>query len=492
MTATDPDVRASPQPPHDHVAEQYVLSLAIQHAAALAELRAKLGREAFYLPAHQAILDAACAVADRGEPVEPWPVNDELARRGELSRVGETYLIELVGMETAPASLGHYVGKITSTALQRRALETLGSAGQRLTCPLDADDLVTVLGDVRATLAELDSGFVEGSQSAAEERFPSIDWHAAFATDFTAIDWLPGRFVERGQQASLVGDGKVGKSLFAQEWAWRCCAGRAFLGDSAQAPLVVLYLDRENALRDIMLRLRGFGAHPDELADRFVYKLFPAFQGGLDASALAAAELLAIVDAVAPDIVILDTVSRFISGKENDSDTWLGLYSRIHAPLKARGIAGVRLDHMGKDSERGSRGSSAKSQDVDHVWEMSAGPDTRDHSGGCETVITPIRMRRTHTRTGLGEDLFTITRRGTKGPNGMWLPARTGHALTDNHGAADGHIQPFVDKLIAAGAPMLGRAKLKAWAVAAGIDLPAKTDVLADIAAAYKRQAEAT
>ncbi|MGV9779119.1 hypothetical protein, partial [Streptosporangium sp. NPDC003464] len=41
------------------------------------------------------------------------------------------------------------------------------------------------------------------------------------------------------------------------------------------------------------------------------------------------------------------TVSRYISGKEHDSDTWLELYSRIHAPLKGDGIASVRLDHFG-------------------------------------------------------------------------------------------------------------------------------------------------
>jgi 5S rRNA maturation endonuclease (ribonuclease M5) len=321
------------------------------------------------------------------------------------------------------------------------------------------------------------------------ERFPSLDWHAAFATDFSRIDWLPGKFMERGQQVSLVADGKVGKSLFAHDWLWRCVTGRSFLGDERREPLRVLYFDRENGLRDIVTRMQSLGARPDELAGRFDYRMFPKFSGGLDAAPIAVAELLAIVDEISPDIVILDTVSRFISGKENDSDTWLQLYGRVHAPLKDRCIACARLDHMGKDSDKGSRGSSAKSQDVDHVWEMTRLVEDHAVQDGIETVTTQIKMKRTHTRTGLGDDILHITRRGRKGPSGMWLPGETRHELTDPGTAQQQaqQVQHYADQLALLGAPTtLGRDKLKEWAAAKGLILPGNASVLSDVVRTFK------
>lgn len=269
--------------------------------------------------------------------------------------------------------------------------------------------------------------------AAAEDRFPAIDWHQAFATDFSQIDWLPGRFMERGQQVAVVGPGKAGKSLFAAHWLWCAITGRSFLSDERRPPIRVLYLDRENSLRDIVTRMISLGANPAELAKGFDYRMFPRFSGALDASVIAAQELLHIVGASRPDVVVLDTVSRFIGGKENDADTWLQFYGRIHAPLKAIGVACVRLDHMGKDEERGSRGSSAKTQDVDHVWELVKLGDRKsyDPASGVETIATDLRMNRTHTRSGLGEDTFSLIRVGRRQKGGMWVAGGTGHALAD-------------------------------------------------------------
>jgi hypothetical protein len=298
-----------------------------------------------------------------------------------------------------------------------------------------------------------------------KERFPSLDWEAAFQTDFTKVDWLPGRFMEKGQQITLVGDGKVGKSLFTLDWAIRCAAGRAFLGDSRHEPLRVLYFDKENSLRDVITRAKALGATPDVL-ENLIYKQFPKFSGTLDSSDTAAAELVSLAIYHKADIVILDTVSRFIGGKENDSDTWLSLYRSVHEKLKARGIACVRLDHFGKDTERGSRGSSAKSQDVDAVWELSRNGERREMAEGTETIITTLKLARTHTRSGLGDDLFTIVRKGTRRQGGMWLDGRTRHEVGEAGAIAKAQreVDVIVDELLAAGVPRIsGRDSLKTW-----------------------------
>lgn len=306
-----------------------------------------------------------------------------------------------------------------------------------------------------------------------QERFASLDWEAAYATDFSKVDWLPGRFMERGQQITLVGDGKVGKSLFALDWAFRMVAGRSFLGDPRHPPLRVLYFDRENSLRDITTRAQALGARPADLA-RLIYKPFPQFSGTLDQSEKAARELVFLaVEVYRVDVVILDTVSRFIGGKENDADTWLQLYQHVHQRLKARGIACVRLDHFGKDSERGSRGSSAKSQDVDAVWELTAGRAEKTGTD-VEVLSTVLKLNRTHTRTGLGDDLFPIIRRGERTRGGSWLPGRTRHEIADDGILAEAtrEIDILVQTLIDSGCPVGGREAVKKWMKTHGMPTP--------------------
>lgn len=327
-----------------------------------------------------------------------------------------------------------------------------------------------------------------------EDRFPSINWKEAFATDFNDIDWLAGKFCERGQQISIVGDGKVGKTLFVHNWIWCAITGRSFIGDVRREPIKVLYFDKENSLRDIVTRMKAFGATTDDLEGQLDYRMFPRFNGSLDNSEVAARELLNIVDETKPDVVVLDTVSRFIAGKENDSDTWLELYRRLHVPLKERMVAGVRLDHMGKDSDRGSRGSSAKTQDVDNVWELGRTDERTNTYDESVELVTQLRMRRTHTRNGLGDDVIDMIRRGVRAKGGMWLSGGTRHELCDPGDSRRymEEIQACVDDLVACGAPRgAGRDALKKWAEANRVGLPKNNQKLVDVVRALKIQYDA-
>jgi hypothetical protein len=319
-----------------------------------------------------------------------------------------------------------------------------------------------------------------------DERFPRIDWEAAYGMDFSQVDWLVGKLCERGQQVAIPGAGKVGKSLLALDAVRSAVQGLPFLGAPAQTPITVMYLDRENSLRDIVTRCQAFGAPADLLAKRLHYFQFPHFAGQLDAE-LGAKELLYLVDHFPADLVVIDTTSRYIEGRENDADTWLSLYRRVHAPLKAKGIACWRLDHFGKDLERGARGSSAKDQDVDHVWELTSHGEREEVTGSIATVTTRLRLTRTHTRTGIGPSVLDITRTGRKSGD-LWLPGASSHVLTDAGVVATESqvIDSWVDELMAKGAPLgVGREKLRNWALANSVDLP-RNDVLADVVKALK------
>lgn len=265
-------------------------------------------------------------------------------------------------------------------------------------------------------------------------RFDSLDWTSAWQEDFSKPDWLPGMILERGQQMTLAADGKAGKSLVVLEWCCSMVLGRPFLGHTTGEKLTILYFDKENSKSEIITRLRCIGITEKDLPElqaRFIYKQFPDFSGGLnDRASDGAEEFLEIVAEVQPDLVILDTASRFIVGKENDSDTWLQLYQLIHAPLKKAKIACIRIDHFGKDSDKGARGSSAKSQDVDHVWELTKEHESKEKAPEGEWVITRLKLKRTHTRTGHGDDVMSVTRKGKKTGEKTWAEGCTSHQIT--------------------------------------------------------------
>lgn len=284
-----------------------------------------------------------------------------------------------------------------------------------------------------------------------------LDWEAEFQHDYSIVDWLPGKLCEKGQQVAFVGEGKVGKSLFWFEWAWRAVTGQQFLYPVECEPLTVVYCDRENSRRDLVMRAKALGAEAGSLV-KFVYYSFPQ----LPALDLHGSEVLELVDRAGGDVVILDTVSRFVAGKENDAETWLGLYRRVHARLKAAGKTGIRLDHLGKDSEKGARGSSAKDQDVDVVWEMSARSDDERPDG---SVSTEMRLTRTHTRTGIGPSVIDLIRRGTKDlDTDLWVPGSTSHRLAEQPhavGPVAARVQEIIAVFDAAGIdPMFGRLRL--------------------------------
>jgi KaiC/GvpD/RAD55 family RecA-like ATPase len=172
--------------------------------------------------------------------------------------------------------------------------------------------------------------------------------------------------LREGELAALVAGAGAGKSLLTFERALQAISvGRR-----------VIYFDAENSEHEIHTRVAAYGFNADE-ADLtgLEYLSFPSLS--LDAEA-DARELLTFVAELTVtkgkiDAVIFDTASRFIAGVENDAAPWLAMYRLALLPLKRAGIAVLRLDHMGKDETKGARGNSAKSGDVDTIWELQAG-----------------------------------------------------------------------------------------------------------------------
>jgi hypothetical protein len=146
---------------------------------------------------------------------------------------------------------------------------------------------------------------------------------------------------------------------------------------------------------DLHERLEDMGYGADSNLTRFHYYLLPALPP-LDTREGGAAAL-EIATRHSADLVIVDTASRVLSGEENSADTLRSLYLHTGLPLKAQGINVWRQDHAGKDLRRGQRGTSAKADDVDLVWELSA----RDNG---------FRLKATHRRQSWVPEVVDLVR----------------------------------------------------------------------------------
>lgn len=196
-----------------------------------------------------------------------------------------------------------------------------------------------------------------------------VDWAAIWDSDGPAVEWLAEPLVARGRLTALYSEAKVGKSLLMLEIAAAVATGGVALSRPTSS-CRVMYVDLENDPRgDVVQRLKAMGYAAHQLDDLLLFS-FPDLPP-LDTKA-GGEELVALAREHGVGLVVIDTVSRIVSGPENENDTWLLLYRYTGLLLKRHGIACVRIDHAGKKPGNGQRGGSAKAGDVDAIWRLSA------------------------------------------------------------------------------------------------------------------------
>jgi len=196
---------------------------------------------------------------------------------------------------------------------------------------------------------------------------PLVDWHELFARQRTETDWLAAPILPRGRSVALFAKGGTGKSLFALWLVAAIATGREIFG-AKRPPASVLYLDYEMTEDDLLGRLETMGYGPDDLG-HLHYALLPDL-APLDGQAGGEA-VAAMAEIVGAAVVVVDTFGRAVKGDENEADTVRAWYRWTGQRLKRDERAFIRIDHAGKDLERGQRGSSAKNDDVDVVWQMA-------------------------------------------------------------------------------------------------------------------------
>lgn len=214
-----------------------------------------------------------------------------------------------------------------------------------------------------------------------------VDWEVAFADESEEVWLVPGVICDERSHA-IYADAGLGKSLLVLEICAALASGKSAMGLPALAPMKVLYFDHENTLKgDVVPRLRSMGYTAKDLSG-LVYSSFPEM-APLD-TAKGGGQLEETLNRVRPRLVIIDTVSRTISGDENSNSTWLDFYIHAGKLLKSRGIAYVRIDHTGKNADAGMRGGSAKKGDVDLIWSLTGKAKDKRFGLTCEKSRVPV------------------------------------------------------------------------------------------------------
>ena len=202
-----------------------------------------------------------------------------------------------------------------------------------------------------------------------------VDLHALMSSDPPEQEWLIEPFVLVGKSTGIVATRGERKSLLTLDLVARRSTGQAVLDQPAGDPIHVVYLDQEMGPDDLWDRLDAFGwtvDNPD--FDKLVehlhyYQLIDLPPLDTEEGGIALEE---IIDLHSATLVVIDTVIRVIAGGESDNDTFKNLFRHTETRLKRKGVTLLRLDHLGKDEKKGSRGASAKEDALDAVYQLKA------------------------------------------------------------------------------------------------------------------------
>ena len=251
-------------PPQDLEAEMATLGGMLLSKEAITDVIEVLRGSEFYKPAHESIYDAVVEVYNRSEPADPLIVADELAKRGELERVGGApYLASLMATVPTAANAAYYARIVREKALMRGLVQ----AGTRITqlgYSTDAGDIAELV-----TLAEAEVYSVAHSEGEKEDYVPvgellneaNLQIEAGQARESGQMTGVPTGFVELdeltgglhpGQMVIVAARPAMGKSTLAVDFC-RSASMHARRADGSFIPSC--YFSLEMGRMELMMRI---------------------------------------------------------------------------------------------------------------------------------------------------------------------------------------------------------------------------------------------
>ena len=222
------DETAERVPPQDVPAEQCVLGAMLMSKDAIANVMGVVKSFDFYKPAHELIFNTILDLYSRGEPADAITVAAELAKQGNIARVGgHVYIHDLLASVSIAANAGYYAEIVREKAILRRLVDAsiriaqLGYAGQG-----DVDDIVDL---AQQTIYEVSDGSA-GEDYRRVSELLQLTWDEMDAlashggrfsgvpTGFTELDSLTNG-LHAGQMIIVAARPAIGKSTLALDFA---------------------------------------------------------------------------------------------------------------------------------------------------------------------------------------------------------------------------------------------------------------------------------
>lgn len=240
------------------------------------------------------------------------------------------------------------VGRVDNAWRQIRL--ALGKRAKRIYLPRGINDVCEFFEDYDLDALRM---IVEREPPAGESRFRVLDLSA----DPPPVRWLIDNLICHGDIHMLIGEPSIGKSWLTMDMAIAIAGGRSeYLGRKVFEHGRVLYVDEENPQDVIYDRLNKLGL-TTELAKNIRYLSNEGIRLDKQADML-------IEEALdyEPQLIILDSLTRFHTEDENNAGAMAALFNDALSPLaRQTGAAVVLIHHVNKtdsnSSYRRSRGS---------------------------------------------------------------------------------------------------------------------------------------
>jgi replicative DNA helicase len=309
----------SDAPPHDPDAEQAILGTILRAGqddrdAAAALLGQAPDPPCFYRPHHETLAAQLRAAAADGSPLEPVAMLARLQKAGEMrGPLTAPYLHELITRAIPAASMPWYAERVRELWADRRALEAVDRARQRLTGVHDRGDrhgaLYEAMGELENALDPTPNGHRELTTGSAFLAAPEAEY-----------DWLIPGLLERQDRVILTGGEGHGKSTLLRQLGVQTSSGIHPFGGSDYEPLTVLMVDVENTARQARRALRPLLlAAGVSYRDQLYIEVRPA---GIDLTGDPADVdwLLTLAGLAHPDLLIIGPLYKLHHGNPNDEE----------------------------------------------------------------------------------------------------------------------------------------------------------------------------
>jgi AAA domain-containing protein len=295
---------------------------------------------------------------------------DTMKLRQELGDLPDTGVIGLPGIETWEDSMAEdlknaetiYVildndldyqvaGRVDHAWSQIRL--SLGRRAKRIYLPRGVNDVCEFFEDYSLDALRT---LVERQPQAGESRFKVLD----LTIDPPPIRWVIENMICHGDIHMLIGEPSIGKSWLTMGLAIAVAGGQdTFLGRTVCEHGRVLYVDEENPEDLIYHRLHKLGLN-DEIAKNIRYLSNESIR--LDRQA---DELVSEALDYEPELIILDSLTRFHTEDENNAGAMAALFNDALKPLaRQTGAAVVLIHHANKTDSNSSYKRSRGSGDI--------------------------------------------------------------------------------------------------------------------------------